>query len=329
MIFDWPRRPGFSRIEHAALGLFGGDQSAGLDHRRANLGERPGRRLAAADRLGRDEPGERRPQRRHVLLADALVEGQTLRRLGWRARRRSRHATSRKRLTVYGQYLYCQRPMSPDGRRREATMTTARRGSANESRRQHEERIVGRANRSNEPPEDAGNHDGPGRWCGRGRCRERVRAGEAESSSGGGAPRRVRTSILRWSRSRAERSAASGRARRPPSSASATRKRNGSDRPSRSSRGPASRTPRSGARSARARSRRRSAADELVFPHRYWIANEHCQYLNVWTQNLTPAAKKPVMVWMHGGGFTNGSSMESYAYDGRSLSELATSWSSA
>jgi para-nitrobenzyl esterase len=63
-------------------------------------------------------------------------------------------------------------------------------------------------------------------------------------------------------------------------------------------------------------------ADELVFPHRYWIANEHCQYLNVWTQNLTPAVKKPVMVWMHGGGFTNGSSIESYAYDGRSLSEF-------
>ena len=62
--------------------------------------------------------------------------------------------------------------------------------------------------------------------------------------------------------------------------------------------------------------------DELVFPHRYWIANEHCQFLNVWTQSLTPAVKKPVMVWMHGGGFTNGSSMESYAYDGRTLSEF-------
>src|SRR4051812_6178480 len=63
-------------------------------------------------------------------------------------------------------------------------------------------------------------------------------------------------------------------------------------------------------------------SDELVFPHRYWLANEHCQYLNVWSQNLTPATKKPVMVWMHGGGFTNGSSMEAYAYDGRSLSEF-------
>jgi para-nitrobenzyl esterase len=64
------------------------------------------------------------------------------------------------------------------------------------------------------------------------------------------------------------------------------------------------------------------SSDELVFPHRYWVANENCQYLNVWTQNLKPAVKKPVMVWMHGGGFTNGASMESYAYDGRSLSEF-------
>ena len=37
------------------------------------------------------------------------------------------------------------------------------------------------------------------------------------------------------------------------------------------------------------------SGDELVFPHRYWVANEHCQYLNVFTQNLTPATKKPVM----------------------------------
>jgi len=64
------------------------------------------------------------------------------------------------------------------------------------------------------------------------------------------------------------------------------------------------------------------SSDELVFPHRYWIENEHCQYLNVYTQSLTPAVKKPVMVWMHGGGFTNGASMESYAYDGRTLSEF-------
>ena len=62
--------------------------------------------------------------------------------------------------------------------------------------------------------------------------------------------------------------------------------------------------------------------DEFVFPHRYWLENEHCQVLNIWTQDLSPTAKKPVMVWMHGGGFTNGSSMESYAYDGKNLSEF-------
>lgn len=62
--------------------------------------------------------------------------------------------------------------------------------------------------------------------------------------------------------------------------------------------------------------------DEFVFPHRYWLQNEHCQVLNIWTQSLSPTAKKPVMVWMHGGGFTNGSSMEAYAYDGKNLSEF-------
>ena len=62
--------------------------------------------------------------------------------------------------------------------------------------------------------------------------------------------------------------------------------------------------------------------DDFVFPHRYWVENENCQVLNIWTQNLTPSVKKPVMVWMHGGGFTNGSAMESYAYDGKTLSEF-------
>jgi para-nitrobenzyl esterase len=63
-------------------------------------------------------------------------------------------------------------------------------------------------------------------------------------------------------------------------------------------------------------------ADDVVFPHRYWVENENCQVLNVWTQSLSRNARKPVMVWMHGGGFTNGSSLESYAYDGKTLSEF-------
>ena len=65
-----------------------------------------------------------------------------------------------------------------------------------------------------------------------------------------------------------------------------------------------------------------AGVDEFVFPHRYWVENEHCQVLNIWSQDLAPAVKKPVMVWMHGGQFTNGSSMESYAYEGKNLSEF-------
>ena len=63
-------------------------------------------------------------------------------------------------------------------------------------------------------------------------------------------------------------------------------------------------------------------SDEFVFPHRFWLENEACQALNIWTQSASASVKKPVMVWMHGGGFTNGSSMESYAYDGKNLSEF-------
>lgn len=62
--------------------------------------------------------------------------------------------------------------------------------------------------------------------------------------------------------------------------------------------------------------------DEFVWPHRYWIQDEECMNLNIWTQSLDASAKKPVMVFFHGGGFNNGSSIEAYAYDGKNLSEF-------
>lgn len=60
---------------------------------------------------------------------------------------------------------------------------------------------------------------------------------------------------------------------------------------------------------------------DFLIPHRYWAQNENCQNLNIWTQSVDPEAKKPVMVWFHGGGFTNGSAIEGVAYDGKNLSE--------
>ena len=60
---------------------------------------------------------------------------------------------------------------------------------------------------------------------------------------------------------------------------------------------------------------------EVMIPHRYWPMDENCQYLNVWTQSLDPKAKKPVLVWLHGGGFAAGSSIEHVAYDGNNMSQ--------
>lgn len=60
---------------------------------------------------------------------------------------------------------------------------------------------------------------------------------------------------------------------------------------------------------------------EVMIPHRYWPMDENCQYLNIWTPSLDENAKKPVMVWLHGGGFYAGSSIEQVAYDGENLSK--------
>lgn len=60
---------------------------------------------------------------------------------------------------------------------------------------------------------------------------------------------------------------------------------------------------------------------EVMVPHRYWPKDENCQYLNVWTQTIRPDAKRPVMVWLHGGGFAAGSSIEQFAYDGENMSK--------
>lgn len=62
--------------------------------------------------------------------------------------------------------------------------------------------------------------------------------------------------------------------------------------------------------------------NELLVPHRYWPMDEDCQYLNIWTQTLDPGAKKPVLFWLHGGGFSAGSSIEQVAYEGDNMSRF-------
>ena len=64
------------------------------------------------------------------------------------------------------------------------------------------------------------------------------------------------------------------------------------------------------------------AHDQYYVPHYHHMQNEDCQFLNIWTGTLDQNAKKPVMVWIHGGLFDTGSSIELYAYDGEELSNF-------
>src|SRR6202166_4356621 len=49
------------------------------------------------------------------------------------------------------------------------------------------------------------------------------------------------------------------------------------------------------------------------------VPGEDCLRLNLWTQEINGSHKRPVMVYMHGGGFTAGSGHDLLAYDGESL----------
>ena len=49
--------------------------------------------------------------------------------------------------------------------------------------------------------------------------------------------------------------------------------------------------------------------------------SENSHNLNIWTPGIKDGKKRPVMVWLHGGGFRNGSSAENYIFDGKNLSK--------
>ncbi|MRI00498.1 carboxylesterase family protein [Kriegella sp. EG-1] len=60
---------------------------------------------------------------------------------------------------------------------------------------------------------------------------------------------------------------------------------------------------------------------EFVFDHDWGFPNEDCLNLNIWTPSLKDDKKRPVLFWIHGGGFTTGSSHELPSYDGENLSK--------
>ena len=53
--------------------------------------------------------------------------------------------------------------------------------------------------------------------------------------------------------------------------------------------------------------------------HLLQIEREDCQNLNIWAPKTLNGEKKPVFVWMHGGGFFAGNAFEEYSFDGFNL----------
>ena len=70
-----------------------------------------------------------------------------------------------------------------------------------------------------------------------------------------------------------------------------------------------------------------SQAEDMFDAHWYWphwepsnyAQSNNCQNLNIWTPGLDEA-KRPVMVWLHGGGYMAGASAVEDVYDGENLS---------
>lgn len=58
---------------------------------------------------------------------------------------------------------------------------------------------------------------------------------------------------------------------------------------------------------------------ETVFHHDWGYTNEDCLRLNIWSPGINDGKKRPVMFWIHGGGYTAGSSQELPSYDGENI----------
>ncbi len=52
----------------------------------------------------------------------------------------------------------------------------------------------------------------------------------------------------------------------------------------------------------------------------YDDVSEDCLKLNIWTPGIADGKRRPVLVWLHGGGYTNGNGIEQDGYNGENLS---------
>jgi para-nitrobenzyl esterase len=60
--------------------------------------------------------------------------------------------------------------------------------------------------------------------------------------------------------------------------------------------------------------------ESFLFDSEDGYPGEDCLRLNIWTPGIQGTSKRPVMVWLHGGGFVSGSCQERSAYEGERLS---------
>jgi para-nitrobenzyl esterase len=61
---------------------------------------------------------------------------------------------------------------------------------------------------------------------------------------------------------------------------------------------------------------------EFVFDHSWGFTNEDCLRINIWSPMKEGDGKKrPVLFWIHGGGFVAGSSQELASYDGENMAK--------
>jgi len=64
---------------------------------------------------------------------------------------------------------------------------------------------------------------------------------------------------------------------------------------------------------------RQNDEEAFIFQWNDSVEGEDCLRINVWTPGLNDNAKRPVMVWLHGGGFAAGSGNDIPAFDGENL----------